>query len=405
MRVKSASIQSTRRTVVRLFPPTAQKFGSSSKRVPWRGLFISLGALLVAVFASTVFRDSLDKSEDLLWSLALVPALLLAYHKSWKNVGIALAVGMALLWSTYLVGYTLSLPIEEWPAFLPVVSAYIAIALGSGWISEVQATVDELRAKEKELQEAYVVLHASHEAHKSAQLQLIHAEKLESIGLLATGVAHEVKNPLMTLLTGVQYLREFAPPEEDDVKQLLDDMLLAVRRADSVIKGLLDYSRARELVLKDEDVNKLVERTLLFVKHECDKARVAVTRDFAEDLPPLTIDGYKVQQVLVNLFTNAIHAMSGGGTLKVRTTLDGDTEEVPQGVMIEVQDTGPGIPPDSLSKIFDPFFTTKPTGQGTGLGLAVSRQIMEMHGGTLDLQNSESGVLGRLIFKPDTGGS
>ena len=220
MRVKSASIQSTRRTVIRLFPPTAEKFGSSGKSVLWRGLFISLGALLVAVFTAALFSDSLDESRDLLWSLALVPALLLAYHKSWKNVGIALAVGMALLWSTYLVGYTFSLPIEEWPALLPVISAYIAIALGSGWISEVQATVRELRAMEKELKEAYVVLHASHEAHKSAQLQLIHAEKLESIGLLATGVAHEVKNPLMTLLTGVQYLREFAPPEEDDVKQL-----------------------------------------------------------------------------------------------------------------------------------------------------------------------------------------
>jgi len=327
--------------------------------------------------------------------------LLLAYHKSWKNVLIALAVGMVLLWSTYFLGFTLS-TIDNLPAFLPVMAAYIAVALGSGWLSDAQATVDELTAKEKELQEAYVVLEASHEAHKAAQLQLIHAEKMESVGLLAAGVAHEVKNPLMTLLTGVEYLKEFASADDDEVKQLLDDMSSAVKRADYVIKGLLDYSRTRELDLKDEDVNELVEKTLLFVKHECDRNRIAVTRDFAEDLPTLAIDGRKVQQVLVNLFTNAIHAMSGGGTLKVTTTFR-NGQEVPQGVLIEVRDTGPGIPPESLSKIFDPFFTTKPTGEGTGLGLAVSRQIMEMHGGTLDLQNNESGVLGILSFSPDTG--
>ena len=284
-----------------------------------------------------------------------------------------------------------------------------------GWISEVQANVDDLKGKERELQEAYVVLQASHEAHKSALLQLIHVEKLESVGLLAAGVAHEVKNPLTTLLTGVQYLREFAPPEDDEGKQLLEDMWLAVKRADSVIKGLLDYSRARELFLKEENVNELVERTLQFVKHECDKRRIKVTRDFGQELPRVTMDGYKVQQVLVNLFTNATHAMSEGGSLTVRTTcrsvqpqaespagahVGRDTDEMPSEVVVEVQDTGPGIPEESLTKIFDPFFTTKPTGQGTGLGLAVSRQIMEMHGGTLDIQNNESGVRARLVFRP-----
>jgi signal transduction histidine kinase len=392
----------------------------SAGPVPLRGLLISAGALVVAVLVSTFFGDSIEASQDLVWSLAIIPALLLAYHRGWKRVTLWLAAALALLWSTYVVGYTFSLPLGEWPAFLPVISAYIAISLGSGWFSEVQANVEELKAKERELQEAYVVLQASHEAHKSAQLQLIHAEKLESVGLLAAGVAHEVKNPLMTLLTGVQYLRTFAPPEEDDVKQLLDDMWLAVRRADSVIKGLLDYSRARELFLKEENVNELVDRTLQFVKHECDKKRINVKRDFGQELPRVTMDGYKVQQVLVNLFTNATHAMSDGGSLTVRTTHGTmqpgaessaeahgvwDTDGMPAEVVVEIQDTGPGIPEESLTKIFDPFFTTKPTGQGTGLGLAVSRQIMEMHGGTLDIQNSDLGVRARLVFRPETEGA
>lgn len=392
----------------------------SAGPVPLRGLLISSGALVVALLVSIFFGDAIEASQDLVWSLAIIPALLLAYHRGWKKVTLWLAAALALLWSTYVVGYTFSLPIGEWPAFLPVISAYIAISLGSGWFSEVQANVEELKAKERELQEAYVVLQASHEAHKSAQLQLIHAEKLESVGLLAAGVAHEVKNPLMTLLTGVQYLREFAPPEEDEVKQLLEDMWLAVKRADSVIKGLLDYSRARELILKEENVNELVERTLQFVKHECDKKRINVIREFGQELPRITMDGYKVQQVLINLFTNATHAMSKGGSLTVRTTrgsvqphgespagadFDRDADDMPAAVVVEVQDTGPGIPEENLTKIFDPFFTTKPTGQGTGLGLAVARQIMEMHGGTLDIQNSDPGLRARLVFRPETQGA
>ena len=404
----------------RFLPESARTWGGglATGRVPLRGLFISGGALAAALLGGTIFRDSIEASQDLIWSLAVVPALLLAHHKGWKRVTLALALGLVLLTSTFFVGYTLSLPIQEWPAFLPVIGGFIVISLGSGWISDAQATVDELRAKESELQEAYVVLEASHEAHKSAQLQLIHAEKLESVGLLAAGVAHEVKNPLMTVLTGVQFLREFAPPEEDEVKQLLEDMWLAVKRADSVIKGLLDYSRARELFLKEEDVNGLVERTLNFVKHESDKKRINVTRDFGEGLPVVRLDSYKVQQVLVNLFTNAIHAMSVGGSLTVRTTCESlqpqgelpagasvgsDTSELPSAIVVEVQDTGPGIPLDSLTKIFDPFFTTKPTGQGTGLGLAISRQIMKMHGGTLDIENNDTGLRARLVFRLEAG--
>ena len=408
----------------RILPESARTVSENGRPqagpVPLRGLLISGGALVVALLAGAFFTDSIEADQDLIWSLAVIPALLLAYHKGWKRVAWTLVVGLAVLWSTYMVGYTLSLPIGELPAFLPVIGAFIVICLGSGWISEANAAVDELRAKEAELLAAYEVLEATHEAHKSAQLQLIHADKLESVGLLAAGVAHEVKNPLTTLLTGIQYLREFDPPEDNEVKQLLGDMLVAVTRADSVIKALLDYARTRELVLKEEKVNDLVDRTLAFVKHECDRKRINVTRDFEEELPLVTMDGFKVQQVLVNLFTNAIYAMSEDGCLSVRTICSSvqprvefltgapvgrDTDEIPSEVVVEVQDTGRGIPEKSMTKIFDPFFTTKPAGQGTGLGLAVSRQIMEMHGGTLDVQNYDSGVCARLVFRPQKGGA
>ena len=110
-----------------------------------------------------------------------------------------LVVGIAVLWSTYMVGYILSLPIGDLPAFLPVISAFIVVCLGGGWMSEANATVHELRAKEAELLEAYVALEATHEAHKSAQLQLIHADKLESVGLLAAGVRMVAPSPKISV--------------------------------------------------------------------------------------------------------------------------------------------------------------------------------------------------------------
>ena len=381
--------------------------------VPLRALLISLGALSVPVLGGLYFQETLAEYRALLWSLALVPALLMAFHRGWGKVTLALGGGMVLLSLADLAGRIFDVPVEDWPLFLLVVSAYIGIALGGGWLSEVRKARSELTTKEAELERAYTELSASHERLKSAQLQLIQAEKLESIGLLAAGVAHEVKNPLMTLLTGVEYLRKFPPIEDEAVRELLDDMWLAVKRADSVIKGLLDYSRAKDLYLKDEDLNDLVERTLLMEKHDCSKHHITVVKELAPDLPSVRIDSYKIQQVLLNLFTNSIQAMDDGGTLTVRTgrwvdwgegedTQNGDDPLQDDLLLIEVCDTGPGIPEDHMKKVLEPFFSTKPTGKGTGLGLAVAHQIMEMHGGVLEIRNGEVGVRARLTLKPDT---
>ncbi|MEE9568759.1 MAG: PAS domain S-box protein, partial [Candidatus Binatia bacterium] len=254
---------------------------------------------------------------------------------------------------------------------------------------------------------------------KAAQLQLIQSEKLESVGRLAAGVAHEVKNPLAIILQGLAYLSHVPSTADDDnVAMVLQKMDNAVKRADRVIGGLLDFSAQRAGDVRPADVNAVLEQSLLLVKHELVKAHVTLVKKLGQDLPPLMLDRHKIEQVFVNLFLNAIQAMPEGGTLTVKTNAkqprelgpgDGRQQTDPvRGeetlVMIEVEDTGTGIPQDKLDRIFDPFFTTKPIGQGTGLGLTVTRKIIELHSGKIDIRNRhEGGVRVTLTFKKERG--
>ena len=192
----------------------------------------------------------------------------------------------------------------------------------------------------------------------------------------------------------------------------------AVRQADSVIKGLLDFSAPEKLELAPEDVNLILEQALSLMTHELTKRHIAVVRTLESSLPRVRLDRTKIEQVFVNLFLNASQAMSEAGTLTVRTSMKrlkipGQRRGRRQSdlfrlggtvVMIEVEDTGSGIPVEKLPKIFDPFFTTKPTGQGTGLGLTVTRKIIELHGGTIEIKNrSEGGVRAALTFNAERG--
>jgi len=248
-------------------------------------------------------------------------------------------------------------------------------------------------------------LRRSHEDLRDAQLQLIQTEKLESVGRLAAGVAHEVKNPLAIILAGVETLRQRLSDGDARIQAVLRDIEDAVTRADTVLRGLVDFSASKELAPSLEDVNAIIEKAALLVKHELDKAHVALTTALTDDVPLLKLDRTKIEQVLVNVFMNAIQAMPGGGSLAVRTsarTLGEAGGEVGRRrtdrfrvgqtvVLIEVDDTGTGIPEAQLKKVFDPFFTTKPTGTGTGLGLTVCQKIIDLHGGLIDLANRPEG--------------
>jgi PAS domain S-box-containing protein len=264
---------------------------------------------------------------------------------------------------------------------------------------------EQLQRKNAALAASEAALRKSNEDLKAAQMQLIQAEKMESIGTLAAGVAHEVKNPLAILQMGINYLAKKNQSGDDNVAMVLQEMKEAITRADSIMRGLLDFAASKQLAVKPEDFNQLILDTLKMVRHELNKNRIEVVKDLAEPLPKVAVDKTQIQQVFVNLFVNAIHAMPQGGRLSVRTYAKQMTETTHHegsrkadhfwvgdtAVVAEVEDTGTGIPQGLLSKIFDPFFTTKPTGVGTGLGLPVSRKIIELHGGAIDIKNKPEG--------------
>ena len=277
--------------------------------------------------------------------------------------------------------------------------------------------ITERKQVEDQIKQAHEKLKKSHEELKATQLQLIHAAKMESVGRLAAGVAHEVKNPLAVILQGLSYLsRPLANSEDGNVALALNYAKEAVRNADTVIRGLLDFSALKEMEMHPQKLNAVVEQALVLIKHELDRAHIHLVKDLDPHLLPLRLDKNKMEQVLINLFVNAVHAMPKGGTLAVRTFARPLTSyDVVRGnrwnenfrlgepvVLVEIEDTGFGIPETVLPKIFDPFFTAKPTGKGSGLGLTVTKNIIELHGGTIDVRNrKEGGVKVTLILKAE----
>ena len=177
----------------------------------------------------------------------------------------------------------------------------------------------ELARQQVELQRTLADLQKSHAELKSAQDLLIEAEKMQSIGRLAAGVAHEVKNPLGILGMGVEYLSKHVQSSDDNVALILTDMSEAIKRADGIIMGLLDFSVPHALDCHAEDLGALIEQSLVFVRHSLHAAGILLEKDIAPGLPPAWLDRNKIKQVFVNLLTNAIHATPEGGTLTVRT--------------------------------------------------------------------------------------
>jgi signal transduction histidine kinase len=258
----------------------------------------------------------------------------------------------------------------------------------------LRKTNSELAATREELQQSLLQL-------QHAQMRLVETAKMETLGRLAAGIAHEVKNPLMTLSLGTDYLLA-RPSASADERTLVEDMKEAVQRAGNIINLLLNAARQRPLELVREEINGVIEEALTLVRHQLNKGRVQVVREFQPGLTPVPLDRTRMQHVLTNLFLNALQAMPEGGTLTVRTSAVAAEDGRQRQLVVEVEDTGTGIKPEDLDKLFEPFFTTKPPGQGTGLGLPIVRKIVEMHGGSIDLANRpEGGARATLRFQAD----
>jgi len=214
---------------------------------------------------------------------------------------------------------------------------------------------------------------------------LLQSEKQASIGRLAAGIAHEINNPLVGVLTYTHMLLR-RKDIGDEIRSDLKTVAESTERVRKIVKGLLDFSRQTTLDKELTGINRLVRFTISSMENQALVKGVKIEFNPGEDLPMLVLDPNQIQSVLLNLFINALDATEPGDSIILSTSLSA-SDTGTKGVEIVVADTGSGIPPENLEKLFDPFFTTKEIGQGTGLGLSVSFGIIQRHGGTIRVQS------------------
>ncbi|MGE5243914.1 MAG: ATP-binding protein [Betaproteobacteria bacterium] len=233
--------------------------------------------------------------------------------------------------------------------------------------------------------------------------QLLQAEKMAALGQTISGVAHELNNPLATILSWAERLSQRTALDEAS-RRGLETILGESERAARIVRNLLTFARKRQTTRAMVDVNQVVRETLALRAYDQRLSNIAVIDALAAGLPQVFADGHQLQQVLLNLVINAEQAMlsaNGRGILVVRTWHDAQQESV----VLEINDDGPGIPEDVQPKIFDPFFTTKDVGQGTGLGLTVAYAIVQEHGGRIRLESKPSSGASFYVELPVTGAS
>jgi len=222
---------------------------------------------------------------------------------------------------------------------------------------------------------------------KDIYQQILQSEKMAALGQTISGVAHELNNPLATILSWAERLSE--KPLDDTSKRGASVILSEAERAARIVRNLLTFARKRQSTRALIDVNAVVRGTLALRGYE-QLPSLAVREELAPELPRVFADGHQIQQVLINLLINAEQAMigaNGGGVLTIRTRHDIDRDIA----ILEVADNGPGVPNDVQTRIFDPFFTTKEVGKGTGLGLTVAYAIVQEHGGRIRVGTTPGG--------------
>jgi len=242
-------------------------------------------------------------------------------------------------------------------------------------VEGVQAKIEEqVRRKTAELERVYRTL--------------LSAEKMASIGKLAATVAHEINNPLFGILTYARLvlraLLKLDIPGRDELAEQLQTIERESKRCGDLVKNLLTFSRQAPSNREPGDLNAVVRRAILLVKHKLDMQSIELVERLANDLPPAHCDANQIQQVILVLMVNASEAMPKGGRLEVSTEFDPSTEQC----LVRVKDNGAGIPEYVLPRIFDPFFTTKEDQFRTGLGLAVAHSIVEQHAGGISVRST-----------------
>ena len=256
-------------------------------------------------------------------------------------------------------------------------------AVRIGFLYVIGWAIGELADEEKQ---------ARHKAEELlSQLQnttriLEHAQKMALIGRLTAGIAHEINNPATVILTRIERIMMEADeqPISSGLKRHLETLRTHAQRIAAVVQKLLAYSRSGSSEFAVLDINEVIQQSIPLIEHRLESRRLTLNLNLLRHLPKIFGSSNRLEEVFVNLLSNAIDASSPGGQIYIVSTISGGHEK---DLQVFISDAGEGIPPENLDKIFEPFFTTKPVGQGTGLGLYVAYQILKDHGAAIGVDS------------------
>jgi signal transduction histidine kinase len=218
------------------------------------------------------------------------------------------------------------------------------------------------------------------------------SQRLASIGRLAAEVAHEINNPLTSVLTfcklatSILQQEPFPVHRVAELRDYISYLHSETERCATISRNLLDFSRQSQIEIRDNDIHEILDKTLTILRHRAGLDEIEIHTDYATELPPLSCDFKRLQQAFINILWNAIEAMPEGGVLTVSTNFDRQRNIIE----VKISDTGAGISQEDVERIFEPFFTTKDEGKGVGLGLSVAYGIIRQHEGELHIQSKAS---------------
>jgi two-component system, NtrC family, sensor kinase len=245
--------------------------------------------------------------------------------------------------------------------------------------------------------EAVVAIGQDMSPIEALQQQVIRSERLATLGQLAAGVVHELNNPLTSITVYAEYLvRKLAAQGAEDADlEKLRRIGASAQRILRFSRDLVQYARPSGRDLEPVDLAGVVSQSMSICEHLVERGGITLTVEIDPELPVVRAVRGQLEQVLINLITNAVHAVENGGQVRVRAQVD-----TPSTVLLEIADSGPGVPDEDRDKIFEPFFTTKSDGKGTGLGLPIVRNIVEQHRGEIRVERSDLGGAAFRVILP-----